>query len=229
MYAICQRNRQEAQSDRRRLRRREALHRLSTTCWPIRRSTPCTSTRRFPTTPGRSIAALKAGKHVACTVPMATTVEDCRQIVELASKTGLKYMMMETVVYSPRVSVRQGAVRQGRAGPLAVPAGQPSAGHGRLARLLGRPAADALRHALRRPVPGADRRRGGICLLLRLGPDRRGADRQIQLAVRRRNVPHQDAGLGSGGRHLLARCSTRPGNTARASTSTARSNRSSGR
>ena len=31
----------------------------------------------------QSIQALKAGKHVACTVPMATTVEECRQIVEL--------------------------------------------------------------------------------------------------------------------------------------------------
>ncbi len=48
----------------------------------------------------QSIAALKAGKHVACTVPMATTLAECRQIVELVKKTGLKYMMMETVVYS---------------------------------------------------------------------------------------------------------------------------------
>ena len=30
----------------------------------------------------QSIAALKAGKHVASTVPMATTVDECRQIVE---------------------------------------------------------------------------------------------------------------------------------------------------
>ncbi len=47
-----------------------------------------------------SIAALKAGKHVMCTVPMATTVEDCQQIVELVQRTGLKYMMAETVVYA---------------------------------------------------------------------------------------------------------------------------------
>ena len=47
-----------------------------------------------------SIAALKAGKHVMCTVPMATTVEECQQIVELVKKTGLTYMMAETVVYS---------------------------------------------------------------------------------------------------------------------------------
>jgi predicted dehydrogenase len=36
-----------------------------------------------------SIAALKAGKHVACTVPMATNIEDCKKIVELVKKTGL--------------------------------------------------------------------------------------------------------------------------------------------
>lgn len=47
-----------------------------------------------------SIAALKAGKHVACTVPMATTVEECLEIIRLTEETGLKYMMMETVVYS---------------------------------------------------------------------------------------------------------------------------------
>ena len=47
-----------------------------------------------------SMEALKAGKHVMCTVPMATTVDECRQICELVQKTGLKYMMAETVVYS---------------------------------------------------------------------------------------------------------------------------------
>ncbi len=48
----------------------------------------------------QSIKALRAGKHVACTVPMATTVEECRQIVEAVEETGLTYMMMETVIYS---------------------------------------------------------------------------------------------------------------------------------
>jgi predicted dehydrogenase len=48
----------------------------------------------------QSLAALKAGKHVACTVPMGTTKDEIRQIVELQRKTGLTYMMMETVVYS---------------------------------------------------------------------------------------------------------------------------------
>ena len=31
----------------------------------------------------QSIAALKAGKHVACTVPMATSPAECKQIVDL--------------------------------------------------------------------------------------------------------------------------------------------------
>jgi len=47
-----------------------------------------------------SLAALQAGKHVMCTVPMATTVEDCRKIVETVRTSGRKYMMAETVVYS---------------------------------------------------------------------------------------------------------------------------------
>src|SRR6187401_904558 len=47
-----------------------------------------------------SIAALKAGKHVACTVPMATSVDECLEIIRLTQETGLRYMMMETVVYA---------------------------------------------------------------------------------------------------------------------------------
>jgi len=47
-----------------------------------------------------SLKALDAGKHVMCTVPMATTIDECRQIVDKVAETGLKYMMAETVVYS---------------------------------------------------------------------------------------------------------------------------------
>jgi predicted dehydrogenase len=48
----------------------------------------------------QSLAALQAGKHVACTVPMGTSVDECRKIVEAQRKSGKVYMMMETVVYS---------------------------------------------------------------------------------------------------------------------------------
>jgi len=48
----------------------------------------------------QSLAALKAGKHVACTVPMATSVDECKTLVEAQRASGKVYMMMETVVYS---------------------------------------------------------------------------------------------------------------------------------
>ena len=50
----------------------------------------------------------------------------------------------------PRVPVREGAVRPRRARADPVPARQPPAGHGRLARLLAGAAADVVRDALRR-------------------------------------------------------------------------------
>jgi predicted dehydrogenase len=48
----------------------------------------------------QAIAALKAGKHVACTVPAATTIDECRAIVDAAVASGLNYMMMETAIYA---------------------------------------------------------------------------------------------------------------------------------
>jgi predicted dehydrogenase len=48
----------------------------------------------------QSIAALRAGKHVACTVPAATSVEECREIVKAAAESGRNYMMMETAIYT---------------------------------------------------------------------------------------------------------------------------------
>src|SRR3569833_1038011 len=42
-----------------------------------------------------SIKALQAGKHVACTVPMGTCNDECRQICEAQKKSGKTYMMME--------------------------------------------------------------------------------------------------------------------------------------
>ncbi|MDL2238135.1 Gfo/Idh/MocA family oxidoreductase [Christensenellaceae bacterium OttesenSCG-928-K19] len=47
-----------------------------------------------------SVDGLLAGKHVACTIPMALTAEDCKRIVDAQKKSGKQYMMMETVVYS---------------------------------------------------------------------------------------------------------------------------------
>ena len=65
-----------------------------------------------------TIAALKAGKHVMCTVPMATSVEDCRKIVELTAQTGLKYMMAETVVYAREFLFIKGMADRGELGKI---------------------------------------------------------------------------------------------------------------
>ncbi|HTM55951.1 MAG TPA: Gfo/Idh/MocA family oxidoreductase [Pirellulales bacterium] len=54
----------------------------------------------IPDHAAQSLAGLKAGKHLACTVPMATTIDECRAIVEAQRASGKSYMMMETVVYS---------------------------------------------------------------------------------------------------------------------------------
>ena len=65
-----------------------------------------------------TLQALEAGKHVACTVPMATSVEDCRRIVEACERTGRKYMMMETVVYSREFLFLQELLKKGELGKL---------------------------------------------------------------------------------------------------------------
>ncbi len=99
MYAVCQRSEDKAKAvaeqfgiekyytDYDELLKDDNIH-------AVHINTP------IPDHAAQSIKALKAGKHVACTVPMATTVEECRQIVELVEQTGLTYMMMETVVYA---------------------------------------------------------------------------------------------------------------------------------
>ncbi len=65
-----------------------------------------------------SIAALEAGKHVMCTVPMATSLEECKKIVQLVKKTGLRYMMAETVVYAREFLYVRDLVKRGELGKV---------------------------------------------------------------------------------------------------------------
>jgi predicted dehydrogenase len=65
-----------------------------------------------------SIAALNAGKHVACTVPAATSVEDCKKLVEAQRKSGKNYMMAETVVYSREFLFVKELYRKGELGRI---------------------------------------------------------------------------------------------------------------
>jgi predicted dehydrogenase len=65
-----------------------------------------------------SIQALEAGKHVMCTVPMATSLDECRRIVELSESTGLRYMMAETVVYAREFLYLKELYRSGELGRI---------------------------------------------------------------------------------------------------------------
>ncbi len=48
----------------------------------------------------QTVAVLDAGKHCACTVPMATSLEDIQRIVDAKRRSGKNYMMMETTLYT---------------------------------------------------------------------------------------------------------------------------------
>ncbi|MHC4435339.1 MAG: Gfo/Idh/MocA family protein [Planctomycetota bacterium] len=65
-----------------------------------------------------SLESLKAGKHTCCTVPMATTTEDCLALVEARKKSGKVYMMMETAVYSREFLYAKELVESGKLGKI---------------------------------------------------------------------------------------------------------------
>ena len=92
--------RKKAQAIGRRIWQSTSAIRSSRTCWPILRVDAVHINTPIPDHGPQSLAALRAGKHVACTVPMATTLDECRAIVEAQRASGKLYMMMETVVYS---------------------------------------------------------------------------------------------------------------------------------
>jgi len=65
-----------------------------------------------------SIASLGAGKHTACTVPMATTKEECLKVIEARKKSAKVYMMMETAVYTREFLYAQDLVESGKLGKI---------------------------------------------------------------------------------------------------------------
>lgn len=65
-------------------------------------------------------AVLQAGKHCACAVPMATELDDLREIVALQRATGKNYMMMETTVFGREYLVVEQMYRRGELGDLTL-------------------------------------------------------------------------------------------------------------
>lgn len=66
------------------------------------------------------LAALDAGKHVACAVPMATTLEDIDEIVTAVERSGLVYMMMETSVFAREYFAVRDMYEDGELGDLTL-------------------------------------------------------------------------------------------------------------
>jgi predicted dehydrogenase len=66
----------------------------------------------------QTIAVLEAGKHCACTVPMATSLEDLRAIIAAQRRSGRQYMMMETSVYTREYFHAAELVRTGQLGRI---------------------------------------------------------------------------------------------------------------
>jgi len=67
---------------------------------------------------GPTVEVLNAGKHCACAVPAAFTIDELRRIVEAERKSGKNYMMMETNVYVKRFLYVKDLYESGRLGRI---------------------------------------------------------------------------------------------------------------
>ncbi|WP_243228235.1 Gfo/Idh/MocA family protein [Microbacterium sp. CIAB417] len=66
------------------------------------------------------VAALGAGKHVGCAVPMATSLDDLERIIAAKERSGRTYMMMETTVFAREYFAVQGMIGRGEFGALTL-------------------------------------------------------------------------------------------------------------
>ena len=66
----------------------------------------------------QTLAVLEAGKHCACTVPMATTLADLKAIVALQRRSGRTFMMMETAVYTREFLMAREMLARGEIGRI---------------------------------------------------------------------------------------------------------------
>jgi predicted dehydrogenase len=71
-----------------------------------------------------SLQALDAGKHCACAVPSATTLEELTQVVEAARRNGRNYMLMETGVYNREFLYVKDMLERGELGNLTFLVGE---------------------------------------------------------------------------------------------------------
>jgi len=65
-----------------------------------------------------TLAALQAGKHVFLEKPMASTVEDCRAIVDAARRAQGHFMVGHICRFNPRYAAAKAAIDEGRIGKI---------------------------------------------------------------------------------------------------------------
>jgi len=66
----------------------------------------------------QTVQALESGKHCACTVPMAISLDGIRRITEATRKSGKNYMMMETTLYTYQFFYVKEMIKQGKIGRI---------------------------------------------------------------------------------------------------------------
>lgn len=66
----------------------------------------------------QTVRVLEAGKHCACTVPMAISLDGVRRITQAARESGKNYMMMETTLYTYQFFYVQKMIRDGVLGRI---------------------------------------------------------------------------------------------------------------
>ena len=153
MYAVCQRNPEEPQTDRQRFKiakQRQRIRRVlkDPNVDAVHINSPIPDHAPHVIAPSRPASTSPARSRWP---PRSKSAGDRRTEPRKAKK---KYMMMETVVFTREFIYVKKMYDSGETGPAAIHARLPPAGNGRLARLLGRFAADVLRHPLRRPAAG---------------------------------------------------------------------------
>lgn len=72
----------------------------------------------IPAHAAQSVAVLKSGKHCACAVPMATSIEDIRAIVNATRESKKNYMMMETTLFGAEYLTAKEMLANGEFGKI---------------------------------------------------------------------------------------------------------------
>ncbi len=65
-----------------------------------------------------AIAAAEAGKHVYCEKPLALTLQDARDMLEAAEKSGIKHMVGFNYRFTPAVMLAKKLIDEGRLGDI---------------------------------------------------------------------------------------------------------------